>query len=188
MWGPPVWGAYPPLLYPGLDVGFGWYPGFDLGLYFGGWGGWGWGGWGWSPNWYGGGIMLNGSFFNRYGFRHFGGYGGLESGVWAHNPEHRLGVPYANRQVANRYNAGNRGTVGGRQGFASRGQQRMVSPGFEQRGSTANHSVFGGYHDGGMTRGQSDSGFASMGAGRISGGGGGFHGGGGGMHGGGGRR
>jgi hypothetical protein len=193
VWGPPVWGAYPPLLYPGVDVGFGWYPGFDLGLYFGGWGGWGWGGWGWSPNWYGGGIMLNGSFFNRYGFRHFGGYGGLGNSVWAHNPEHRLGVPYANRQVAGRYAAGNRGSVGGRHGLASRGQERMGSPGFEQRGSTANHSVFGGYHNGGMTRGQSDRGFSSMGAGRISGGGfhgggGGFHGGGGGMHGGGGRR
>jgi len=44
VWGPPVWGYYPPLLYPGVDVGFDWGPGIDLGLYFGGWGGWGWGG------------------------------------------------------------------------------------------------------------------------------------------------
>ena len=57
VWGPPVWGAYPPLLYPGIDVGFGWFPGIDIGLYFGGWGGWGWGGWGWAPNWYGGGYL-----------------------------------------------------------------------------------------------------------------------------------
>jgi hypothetical protein len=41
IWGPPAWGVYPPLLYPGIDAGFGWYPGIDLGLYFGGWGGWG---------------------------------------------------------------------------------------------------------------------------------------------------
>ena len=27
VWGPPVWGAYPPLLYPGIDVGLGWDPG-----------------------------------------------------------------------------------------------------------------------------------------------------------------
>ena len=30
VWGPPAWGAYPPLLYPGIDAGFGWYPGIDL--------------------------------------------------------------------------------------------------------------------------------------------------------------
>src|SRR5664279_375465 len=34
VWGPPDWGVYPPLLYPGIDVGLGWYPGIDLGLYF----------------------------------------------------------------------------------------------------------------------------------------------------------
>ena len=73
VWGPPIYGYYPPLLYPGIDIGFGWGSGIDLGLYFGGWGGWGWGGWGWSPNWYGGSIILNHSFFHRYGFNHFHG-------------------------------------------------------------------------------------------------------------------
>jgi hypothetical protein len=185
VWGPPVYGSYPPLLYPGIDIGFGWGPGIDLGLYFGGWGGWGWGGWGWAPNWYTGAIILNGSFFHRYGFNHFH-ENGIGGSVWAHNPEHRLGVPYANRGVANRFagQAGgreargdfNRGGSGGREGFGTRG--------FEQRGYTGNHSVFGGYHGGGETRIQSDHGFSSMGAGRI--GGGGFHGGGG--RGGGGRR
>jgi len=72
VWGPPDWGVYPPLAYPGIDVGFGWGAGVDLGLSFGGWGGWGWGGWGWSPNWYGGGIFIDNSFFHRYGFRNFG--------------------------------------------------------------------------------------------------------------------
>jgi hypothetical protein len=183
VWGPPVYGYYPPLLYPGIDVGFGWGPGIDLGLYFGGWGGWGWGGWGWAPNWYTGGIFLNGSFFHRYGFH--GYYGDRLGGeVWGHNPEHRLGVPYANREVAGRFagregafGGASRGAVGGRQDF---GQQRFGSGGFEQRGWTGNHSVFGGYHNGGMTRMQSDRGFSSMGAGRtFGGGGGGFHGGGG---------
>lgn len=46
VWGPPAWGYYPPLYYPGIGMGIGWFPGIDLGLYFGGWGGWGWGGWG----------------------------------------------------------------------------------------------------------------------------------------------
>ncbi len=201
VWGPPVWGAYPPLVYPGIDAGFGWYPGIDLGLYFGGWGGWGWGGWGWAPNWYGGSIYTDNSFFHRYGFRNFGGGGMLGNSAWMHNPGHRLGVPYANRAVAGRFTRN--GALGGEAdrfaGARTAGraalpaQQRFRNPGFEQRGWTANHSVFGGYHNGGMARMQSDRGFSSMGAGRTFGGGmrsGGFGGGmrGGGMHGGGGRR
>ncbi len=183
VWGPPAFGFYPPLLYPGIGVGFGWYPGFDLGLYFGGWGGWGWGGWGWAPNWYNGGIIINNSFFHRYGFSDFHGEM-LGNSVWAHNPEHRLGVPYGNREVAGRFagRAGG-GAVPGRGGAGGRpstGQQHLGSPGFEQRGYTGNHSVFGGYHNGGMTRMQSDHGFSSMGAGRTFGGGGGMRGGGGG--------
>jgi hypothetical protein len=205
VWGPPVWGVYPPLLYPGVDVGFSFFPGIDLGLYFGGWGGWGWGGWGWGPNWFGGGLFIDYSFFNRFGFR--GGWGGrLGTGVWAHDPGHRFGVPYPNREVAGRYaRGGTFGGAGGRFGGAEadrfRGgegervggnrreaapQQRMGSSGFEQRGYTENHSVFGGYHDGGISRAQSDRGFSSMGGGgRSFGGGGGFGGGG---HAGGGRR
>ena len=190
VWGPPVWGAYPPLLYPGIDIGLGWYPGIDLGLYFGGWGGWGWGGWGWSPNWYGGVIFTDNSFFHRFGFRDFGG-GYLGRSEWTHNPEHRLGVPYANSEVAGRYarsgGIGGERLGGGRAQSSGRGQmpagQRFGSPGFEQRGFTDNHSIFGGYHDGGMSRMQSDRGFSSMG-GRSFGG----FGGGGGMRGGGGRR
>lgn len=186
VWGPPVWGVYPPLLYPGIDIGWGWYPGIDLGLYFGGWGGWGWGGWGWAPDWYGGGIFIDHSFFHRFGFRGMPGEGSLGRSVWMHDPDHRLGVPYANREVAGRFarggaagrfgvQASNRGAVAPRQSPQNRG--------FEQRGWTGNQSVFGGYHNGGMTRMQSDRGFSSMGAGRTFGGGG-FGGG----HGGGGRR
>jgi Protein of unknown function (DUF3300) len=201
VWGPPAWGAYPPILYPGIDVGLGWDPGIDLGLYFGGWGGWGWGDWGWAPNWYGGNIFIDHSFFHRYGFQHFHEAGPLGNSVWAHNPEHRLGVPYANRQVAGRFvgngafGGGQAGRFGSPRGQSfSRGegasQQRFGNPSFEQRGWTGNHSVFGGYHNGGMTRMQSDHGFSSMGAGRTFGGGGGMRGGGfgGGARGGGGRR
>ena len=192
VWGAPVGGYYPPLMYPA--DGWGWYPGFNIGLCFGGWGGWGWGGWGWGPNWYGGNMFIDNSFFNRYGFRNFQGGGALGNSTWMHNPQHRLGVPYASLEVAGRY--GSNG-AGGRSGSAmargsNRGalapQQRLGNKGFEQRGSTSHHSVFGGYQHGGMTRMQSDRGFGSMGAGRIGGfgGGGGMRGGGGGMHGGGG--
>jgi len=202
VWGPPVWGAYPPLYYPGVDLGLEWYPGIDLGLYFGGWGGWGWGGWGWAPNWYGGNLFIDHSFFHRYGFRDYYGAGPLGRSVWVHDPAHRFGVPYPNREVAGRFAGGGAfrgaggfgraeaGRFGGGQngGFARREvapQQRFGSSGFEQRGWTGNHSVFGGYHNGGMARMQSDRGFASMGGRSFGGFGGGARGGFGGARGGG---
>jgi hypothetical protein len=208
VWGPPVWGVYPPLLYPGIDIGWGWYPGIDIGLYFGGWGGWGWGGWGWGFDWFGGGIFINHSFFHRFGFQHFDHGESFGRSAWAHDPAHRLGVPYGNRAVADRFSGsrafggGDRGFGGGDRGFRGGGaenfnrggEQRFGSSGFEQRGYTDNHSVFGGYHDGGATRTQSDHGFSSLGGERSGGGfgGGGFRGGGfgggGGFHGGGGGR
>jgi hypothetical protein len=105
VWGPPAWGYYPPLYYAGY--GFGFYPGINIGLYFGGWGGWGYGGWGWGwgPNWFGGSLFVNGGFFNRYGFG--GGLyaGGLGRAAWQHNASHRLGVSYPNGQLAARYGA-----------------------------------------------------------------------------------
>lgn len=191
VWGPPVYGVYPPLVYPEIDIGFGWYPGFDIGLCFGGWGGWGWGGWGWMPDWYGGNILLNSSFFHRYGYGHFHElpYG---RPVWSHDPYHRLGVPYGNREVAGRFAArgmgGQAGRGLGRSVFGAHqdsGRPRFGSSGFEQRSWTGRHSVFGGYHNGGMTRMQSDHGFSSMGGFHGFGGGGGRSFGGGGMRGGG---
>ena len=204
VWGPPVWGIYPPLYYPGIGVGLSWFPGCDLDLWFGGWGGWGWGGWGWTPNWFGGGIFIDHSFFHRFGFRGYGGGGWLGRSEWMHNPEHRLGVPYANRAVADRFARNNAFAGAGRAAGRFRGaperaanrpeaapEQRFGSPRFEQRGWTGRHSAFGGYHNGGMTRRQSDRGFSSMGAMRRSGGFRGFSGGArssGGMRGGGGAR
>ena len=169
IWGPPAWGVYPGLAYPSLEVGFGFLSGIDIGLYFGGWGGWGWGGWGWGPNWFGGGLFIDYSFFHRYGFGEF--HGELGRGAWAHDPGHRLGAPYPNRELAGRY-AGGGGSRFGSSPAANRGAsaRRMGNPGFEQRGYTQNHSVFGGFHDGGITRMQSDHGFSSMGAGRTMGG------------------
>jgi len=195
VWGPPLIGYYPPLLYPGIDVGFSFWPGIDLGFYFpGAWGLWGGWGWGWGFNWFGGGIILNTNFFHRFGFADFHrGFGN----VWAHNPAHRLGVPYGNRAVAARYGggAGVRGAAAfrGEGGFrGSEGVRGGNAFAGREGGSFApergNHSAFGGIHSEGATRMESDHGFS---AGHFGGGfgGGGFHGGGGGgFHGGGGRR
>ena len=146
IWGPPVWGYYPPLYYPTFGFGFG--PGIYCGGFFGGLG---WGGWGWGPNWFGGGIFLNFGFFNHYGYRggfYGGGYGGYRGGyggrgLWAHDPVHRMGVPYSNRAVASRFGGsygtrgaggsfGNRGTLGAAGGgsrFGAAGANRMGSQG-----------------------------------------------------------
>jgi len=107
IWGPPAWGYYPPLVYPGY--GFWWGPGIDIGFCFGGWGGWGFGGWGWGwgPNWFGHSIFVNNFFFNRYGyhsgFGFRGGFGGRTA--WVHDPGHRLGVGYPNARLSSRFGA-----------------------------------------------------------------------------------
>jgi uncharacterized membrane protein YgcG len=105
VWGPPVWGYYPPLYY---GYGFGFYPGINIGFFFGGWGGWGWSGWGWGwgPNWFGGSVFVNAGFFHRYGYG--GGYyaGGFAGrAVWQHDAAHRLGVAYPNGRLTARYGA-----------------------------------------------------------------------------------
>jgi len=115
IWGPPAWGYYPSLFYP--TYGFGYWPGINIGLYFGGWGGWG--GWGWGPNWFGHGLFVNTAFFGRYGFGGgyggygaYGAYGGIRGmSAWAHNPSHRLGVPYSNGQLAQRFGAASRASA-----------------------------------------------------------------------------
>ena len=205
VWGPPVYGYYPPLFYPGLDVGFSFLPGIDLGLYFGGgWGLWGGFGWGWGPDWFGHRILLNDHFLHRYGFRD--DHRGL-GGVWAHDPGHRLGVAYPNRAVAGRFQgavgfrgnaSGFRSTEGfrGSPGFRAPAQGHFAQPQPGRQSSGAGRSAFGGIQGGGVTRMQSDHGFSSMGhagggfggGGSRGGGGGGVHGSGAGGHGGGGRR
>ncbi len=194
VWGPPVWGVYPPLFYPGIGIGFEFGPGIYIGAFFGGCCGWGAFGWGWGPNWFGGTILVNNYWFHRYGFADFHGGGAFRgTGVWAHDPAHRLGVPYPNRGLSDRYRgaAAARGFAGARAPAARGGEAggaRFGSQGFERQNPGGNHSVFGGIHNGGQTRIQSDHGFSTMHGGGF-GGGGGFHGGGGGgSHGGGGRR
>ncbi len=99
VWGPPVYGFYPPLYYPTFGFGFGF--GFDVGFCFNDWGGWGL--WGWGPNWFGSTVFVNNFFFHHYGFHNDfrGGFRGRTP--WVHDPVHRLQVPYGTRQVAARF-------------------------------------------------------------------------------------
>ena len=126
IWGPPAYGYYPGLYYPSFGFGFG--PGIDIGLCFGGWGGWGGYGWGWGPNWFGRSVFVNTAFFGRYGFRggfggdFGGGFGGVGLGgraLWAHDPGHRLGIAYPNRQLAGRFGAA---SMASRANYRSGGQ------------------------------------------------------------------
>jgi Protein of unknown function (DUF3300) len=98
------YGSYPPLYYPDGS----WFePGINLGLYFGGWGGWGFGGWGWGCNWFGGGLFVNTGFFNRFGFHNGHGFAGGLGGrtAWAHDPAHRQGASYPNGSLNARFGA-----------------------------------------------------------------------------------
>ncbi len=134
IWGPPVWGYYPPIWYPSVGFGFGFGQGIYINAFFGGLG---WGGWGWGPNWFGCTVFERPFFFSHYGFHDFDrfhGYGGFRGGsaVWTHNPEHRLGVPYPNSRVAGRF-AGSNGFANAR--FA--GQRTAPGPAIGSRGAAA---------------------------------------------------
>jgi len=124
IWGPPAYGYYPPLYYPGYAYGFGFGPGIYIGGFFGGLG---WGGWGWGPNWFGCSIFVNPFFFNHYGFHGFYGGGGFREGRnWAHNPEHRLGAAYPNAALANRFRGAS--IAGMRSGRGQFGGQQYAGP------------------------------------------------------------
>ena len=134
VWGAPAWGFYPPLFYP--DDGFWFGPGIDVGLCFGGWGGWGWG-WGWGPNWFGHGLFVNGAFFNRFGFRGYG-YGGFGRTAWNHDPGHRLGVAYPNGRLTGRFGAASQSArmAAGRSGNWQRFGAGSAASGSSFRGAT----------------------------------------------------
>jgi len=194
MWGPPAYGFYPPLFYPGIGFGFGFGPGIYIGSFFGGLG---WGGWGWGPNWFGGSIYMNNGFFHRYGFSDFHG-GGAFAGrtAWAHDPSHRLGVPYSNSALSNRFrgasgaraaagggqryatqrggNMGNRGNLGANAQRSRSAPQQGSAPGerfgsrtLAPQNSGGSHSAFGGVQPRAQTRQQSDHGYSSLGAKRT---------------------
>lgn len=152
IWGPPVWGVYPPLWYPAIGFGFGFGPGIYLTGFFPGWGvGWGgWGvGWGWGCGWFSGGLYVNNFFLNHYGFHGYFHDGFQHDGRvgWEHDPYHRAGIRYANANVAARYNnqrfAEGRVNAGMRSGFnGARSYTGNVGRGFSgapaARGFTPN--------------------------------------------------
>jgi hypothetical protein len=122
IWGPPVYGYYPALYYPGFGFSFG--PGFNLGFYFGGW--WGWNSWGWGLNWYNRTVFVNNQFFYRHGFHCSYANGFRGPTIWRHDPIHRLRVAYGNPQVTARFG---RNPVGPRNSFRAGGEQgRAVAP------------------------------------------------------------
>ena len=108
VWGPPAYGYYPPLFYPRFGFGFG--AGFNLGLFFNGWGGWG--GWGWGLSWLGRSVLvlINNLFFHHYGFHQSYAGGFLGSTAWMHDPVHRMNVPYASPQIAARFRGSSMGS------------------------------------------------------------------------------
>ena len=145
VWGPPAWGAYPALYYPGVSFGFGYYAGVFVRGFFAGLT---WGGWGWGPNWFLGSIFQNLFFFNHFGFHGWGGWGGGFGGraLWTHNPMHRMGVPYPNRALASRFGGrqmaggfANRGYAGGRANFGNSfaGRANAFAGGNAMRGGWA---------------------------------------------------
>jgi hypothetical protein len=173
VWGPPVYGYYPPLGYPGIGLGIAYGVGTFLGGLFAGL--LTFGGWGWGLSWLTHGLFLNGLFFSHFGFHGYGGYGfhggyGYASrAAWVHNPAHRLGVPYAGHYAAARY-----GGAAGR-GFANHGlESRSVeSHGFEShaasrpsyQGSSRQAEAYRGLSAGGARGGSN-----SYGAGNRDGG------------------
>jgi len=158
IWGPPAWGYYPSLYYP--SYGFWWGSGINVGLYFGGWGGWGYGGWGWGwgPNWYGRSVFVNPTFFNHYGYRYGGGFHGFNGRTaWTHDPGHRLGVGYSNAGLSNRYGAASQASriAAGRSGNYHSYGQNSVGSGYRNGGSQMNgarNNVQGAQGQGGYQR------------------------------------
>jgi hypothetical protein len=146
VWGPPVYGYYPPLGYPGIGLGIAYGVGTFLGGLFAGL--LTFGGWGWGLSWLTHGLFLNGLFFSHFGFHGYGGYGfhggyGYASrAAWVHNPAHRLGVPYAGHYAAAHY-AGAAGRGFANHGFENHGFENhsLANHGFENHG-LENHGGF----------------------------------------------
>jgi Protein of unknown function (DUF3300) len=125
VWGPPVYGVYPPLGYPAIGYGISYAVGTFLGALFTGL--LTFGGWGWGLSWLAHGLFLNGLFFSHFGFHGYGGYG-FHSGygysaraAWVHDPGHRLGVPYGNRSASARSRGGFSGGGWARSGAQNNG-------------------------------------------------------------------
>ncbi len=121
VWGPPAYGAYPPLGYPGVGYGIAYGVATFLGTLFTGL--LSFGGWGWGLGWLTHGLFLNGLFFSHFGFHGYGGYGfhagsPYSRAAWVHDPSHRMGVPYGNH-YAGGFNSQHAGFSSQHAGFNS---------------------------------------------------------------------
>jgi hypothetical protein len=151
VWGPPAYGAYPPVGYPAPGYGIGYGVATFVGALFTGL--LSFGGWGWGLGWLTHGLILNGLFFSHFGFHGYSGYG-FRSGssyaraAWVHDPGHRLGVPYGNR-YAGGFSAQHNANYAGRSYSAGRaiGSNRQMEA---YRGLTAST-----YRGGGSGKSQS---------------------------------
>jgi hypothetical protein len=180
IWGPPIWYPYPHWWWPPRSIllgglYFGFYPGINVGLFFGvGWHGWA--GWGWHPGWGAHTVIVNNTFIHQYNFNtaHLASMHGTS--VWAHDPEHRMGVPYASSALNDRF----RGSV--RQNLAARpsvGETRnaLESQPHEQFGNRqipqnasrpSDRGVFGGMQNGREAATHASHGFSSLGPARSA--------------------
>ena len=168
VWGPPVYGYYPPLGYPGIGLGIAYGVGTFLGGLFAGL--LTFGGWGWGLSWLTHGLFLNGLFFSHFGFHGYGGYGfhggsGYASrAAWVHNPSHRLGVPYSGHYAAHYGGAQSRGFANRgveNRGFANHGLESHAASRPSYQGSSRQAEAYHGLSAGGARGG----GYNSYGAG-----------------------
>ncbi|MGP8245458.1 MAG: DUF3300 domain-containing protein [Bryobacteraceae bacterium] len=176
IWGPAVYYPYPAWYWPGPSIivgglGFGFYPGVNVGFFFGGgWGGWG--AWGWHPAWGTRAVVVNNTFIHRYNLNTSGLASLRGTTVWSHTPIHRQGVPYSNAALNSQY----RQDVNRNLAIRSEAGQAQVQR-TERMGNRSipantpparNGSAFAGAENGRAAQVHADHGFSSMGPARSA--------------------
>jgi len=164
VWGPPVYGVYPPLGYP-PGYGISYAVGTFLGALFTGL--LSFGGWGWGLSWLTHGLFLNGLFFSHFGFHGYNGYGfhpgsGYARAAWVHDPGHRLGVPYGNRFAGSHFagaqhyaNYAGRSYTQGRSSYQGSSRQMEAYRGLTANAARRGYSGYGSGFRGGYSGGYS---------------------------------
>ncbi len=177
IWGPPLWYPYPQWWWPPPSVivggvGFGFYGGIQVGLFFGpGWHGWG--GWGWHPGWGNHTVIVNNAFIHRYNFNTANIRDVHGTTVWTHDVAHRQGVPYASPALQQRFRGDVRQNVAPRSEFQTSRAPTQPAERFGTRQipqsvpPAQNRSVFSGsQYSGAAARAHADHGYSSMGPAR----------------------